>query len=130
MHRKEAHMTTDRDHPRLPRGKRVFDVLAACVLLGVLSPLLAAIALTIRCTAGSPVIFRQQRPGLRGEIFTMYKFRTMRQPEPGENPWTTDDLRLTRVGRVLQRTSLRSEEHTSELQSHVISYAVFCLKKK
>ena len=57
-------------------------------------------------TAGSPVIFRQQRPGLHGEIFTLYKFRTMRPPFPGENPFTTDDLRLTRVGRVLQRTSL------------------------
>jgi lipopolysaccharide/colanic/teichoic acid biosynthesis glycosyltransferase len=99
-------MTTDRDHPPQPWGKRVFDLLAACTLLALLSPLLAVIALAIRCTAGSPVIFRQQRPGLRGEIFTMYKFRTMRQPLPGENPWTTDDLRLTRVGRALQRTSL------------------------
>ena len=39
-------------------------------------------------------------------MFTMYKFRTMRAPLPGENPWTTDELRLTRIGRFLQRTSL------------------------
>jgi sugar transferase EpsL len=99
-------MTTDRDHRPQPRVKRVFDLLVACTLLLVLSPVLAFIALLIRCTSGSPVLFRQQRPGLHGELFTMYKFRTMRSPLPGENPWTTDDLRTTRVGRVLQRTSL------------------------
>ena len=86
--------------------KRGFDLLVASALLILLSPLFAVIALLIRCTSGSPVVFRQQRPGWHGEIFTMYKFRTMRPPLPGENPWTTDDLRLTRVGRVLQRTSL------------------------
>ena len=90
--------------------KRGFDLLVASVLLILLSPLFAVIAVLIRCTSGSPVVFRQQRPGWHGEIFTMYKFRTMRPPLPGENPYpgadTTDDLRLTRVGRVLQRTSL------------------------
>lgn len=86
--------------------KRGFDLLVSSALLISLSPLFAVIALLIRCTSGSPVLFRQQRPGLHGEIFTMYKFRTMRPPLPGENPWTTDDLRITRVGRLLQRTSL------------------------
>jgi lipopolysaccharide/colanic/teichoic acid biosynthesis glycosyltransferase len=88
------------------RLKRGFDLLVSFALLISLSPLFVVIALLIRCTSGSPVVFRQQRPGWHGEIFTMYKFRTMRPPLPGENPWTTDDLRLTRVGRVLQRTSL------------------------
>jgi sugar transferase EpsL len=90
------------------RTKRCFDLFAASTLLISLSPLFAIIALLIRCTSGSPVVFRQQRPGLHGEIFTLYKFRTMRPPLPAENPWTDadDDLRLTRVGRVLQRTSL------------------------
>jgi sugar transferase EpsL len=86
--------------------KRGFDLLVASALLILLSPLFAVIALLIRCTSGSPVIFRQQRPGWHEQIFTMYKFRTMRPPLPGENPNTTHDLRLTRVGRVLQRTSL------------------------
>jgi sugar transferase EpsL len=99
-------MMTDREHRPQGREKRVFDLLAACLLLVVFSPLMAGLALIIRCTAGSPVLFRQQRPGLHEEMFTMYKFRTMRPPLPGENPWTTDDLRLTRIGRVLQRTSL------------------------
>ncbi len=86
--------------------KRGFDLLVASALLILLSPLFAVIAVLIRCTSGSPVVFRHQRPGWHGEIFTMYKFRTMRPPLPGENPFTTDDLRLTRVGRILQRTSL------------------------
>ena len=86
--------------------KRGFDLLVASALLILLSPLFPVIAVLIRCTSGSPVVFRHQRPGLHGEIFTMYKFRTMRPPLPGENPFTTDDLRLTRVGRILQRTSL------------------------
>jgi lipopolysaccharide/colanic/teichoic acid biosynthesis glycosyltransferase len=86
--------------------KRGFDLLVSSALLLVLSPLFAVIALLIRCTSGSPVVFRQQRPGWHEEIFTMYKFRTMRPLLPGENPWTTDDLRTTRIGRVLQRTSL------------------------
>ncbi|MUL46254.1 sugar transferase [Mycobacterium sp. CBMA293] len=86
--------------------KRGFDVVTASALLIVFSPLLATIALLIRYTAGAPVIFRQQRPGRHGQIFTMYKFRTMRPPSPGENPWATDDLRSTRVGKFLRRTSL------------------------
>ena len=86
--------------------KRGFDLLVASALLILLSPLFAVIAVLIRCTSGSPVVFRHQRPGWHGEIFTMYKFRTMRPPLPGENPFTTDDLRLTRAGRILQRTSL------------------------
>ncbi|WP_309226496.1 MULTISPECIES: sugar transferase [unclassified Mycolicibacterium] len=112
---------SDRSSPPIPTGeasimapnrapgaqlKRGFDVVTASALLIVFSPLLATIALLIRYTAGAPVIFRQQRPGRHGQIFTMYKFRTMRPPSPGENPWATDDLRSTRVGKFLRRTSL------------------------
>jgi lipopolysaccharide/colanic/teichoic acid biosynthesis glycosyltransferase len=86
--------------------KRTFDVAAGSLLLVALAPMFVFLAVMIRCTSGSPVLFRQQRPGLGGETFTMYKFRTMRNPMPGENPWTTDELRLTAIGRVLQRTSL------------------------
>ena len=88
--------------------KRGFDLMVACALIVLLSPLFAIIALLIRCTSGSPVIFCQQRPGWHGEIFTMYKFRTMRPRASGEETCTDtdDDLRLTRIGRVLQRTSL------------------------
>lgn len=95
--------------PDRPPGsllKRGFDVSAASALLIVFSPVLAIIAVLIRFTAGAPVLFRQRRPGRHGQIFTMYKFRTMRPPSPGENPWTTDDLRSTRIGKFLRRTSL------------------------
>jgi lipopolysaccharide/colanic/teichoic acid biosynthesis glycosyltransferase len=88
------------------RVKRGFDLLIPSTPLILLSPLFAAIALLIRCTSDSPVVFRQQRPGLHGEMFTMYKFRTMRPPLPGENPWTTDALRITRIGRVLRKANL------------------------
>lgn len=86
--------------------KRGFDLMASMALLIVLAPVIAGIALVVRSTSGAPVLFRQRRPGLHGEVFTMCKFRTMRAALPDENPWTTDDVRLTRVGRFLQRTSL------------------------
>lgn len=57
--------------------KRLFDVVMAASLLTLLSPLLALVMLFVRLRLGSPVIFRQQRPGLGGRLFTMYKFRTM-----------------------------------------------------
>jgi lipopolysaccharide/colanic/teichoic acid biosynthesis glycosyltransferase len=59
------------------RAKRVFDVVAATSLLLGLSPLLLVVALLVRIRLGSPVIYRQVRPGLRGRPFTIYKFRTM-----------------------------------------------------
>lgn len=86
--------------------KRAFDILVASALLVALAPALALIAMAIRCTSGSPVLFRQQRPGRHEEIFTMYKFRTMRAPVAGENQWTTDELRMTRIGRWLRKSSL------------------------
>jgi lipopolysaccharide/colanic/teichoic acid biosynthesis glycosyltransferase len=80
--------------------KRVFDIVVAATLLGLLSPVIAAVSVVIRRTMGPPVIFRQQRPGLGGRIFTLYKFRTMRAG-PG-----TDAERLTDVGRFVRSTSL------------------------
>ncbi|PYX82495.1 MAG: UDP-galactose phosphate transferase, partial [Acidobacteria bacterium] len=62
----------------MPRAlKRALDLLAASAGLVVLAPLLAAIAVAIRIGMGSPVFFRQQRPGLRARPFTLLKFRTM-----------------------------------------------------
>ena len=86
--------------------KRAFDLSVSSVLLIVLAPVFVIVALLVRCSTGSPVLFRQKRPGRHEEMFTMYKFRTMRAPLPGENPWLTDDVRTTRLGRVLQRSSL------------------------
>jgi sugar transferase EpsL len=82
------------------RMKRIFDVAMGVLLLVVLSPLLAVIALTVRIKLGSPVPFRQERPGRDGRPFTLVKFRTMRDGSG------TDAERLTKLGRFLRRTSL------------------------
>jgi len=86
--------------------KRALDVCASFTGLAVASPLLLALALCIRWTMGAPVFFRQQRPGLRGRPFYLYKFRTMRHPRKGEEAATHDAVRLTRLGRFLRSTSL------------------------
>jgi lipopolysaccharide/colanic/teichoic acid biosynthesis glycosyltransferase len=89
--------------------KRVLDILAAVVLLVVASPLIAATALLVRVKLGSPVIFKQRRPGHDGRLFTVYKFRTMRDapvPSSAADAVATDSDRLTRFGRILRSTSL------------------------
>ena len=80
-------------------------VLALCALL-VLSPVLIIIAVLVKINLGSPVIFRQKRPGLNEKIFTLYKFRTMtnRRNENGE--LLPDEIRLTNFGKFLRATSL------------------------
>ncbi|MFF4892730.1 sugar transferase [Micromonospora chersina] len=88
------------------RAKRVMDVVGAALLLVLFSPVIAVIAVAILMTSGGPVLFRQVRPGLHGEPFTLHKFRTMRDPRPDEEAWTTDEVRTTRLGRFLRRTSL------------------------
>ena len=87
-----------------PRSKRVLDLSAAIVGLCILSPLLILIAISIRITMGSPVLFRQVRPGRGGVPFRIYKFRTMRVKIPGDRE--SDGQRLTRLGQLLRSTSL------------------------
>ena len=86
--------------------KRVCDLAGALAAVVVLSPVLLAVAVAVAARNGRPVIFRQQRPGLHGRPFTVYKFRTMRAPRPGEVWYLTDDQRITRLGRFLRSTSL------------------------
>jgi sugar transferase EpsL len=80
--------------------KRLLDIKVSLLGLIILSPLLGVIALTVMVSIGSPVIYRQQRPGLKGKPFHLFKFRTMREGE-GE-----DVERLTWLGRFLRRFSL------------------------
>jgi sugar transferase EpsL len=87
-------------------AKRVFDVAIASVLLLVLSPLLAVLALTVRLLLGAPILFRQTRPGLDGRPFTMYKFRTMTDACDPTGKLLPDAQRLTRTGWLLRSTSL------------------------
>jgi sugar transferase EpsL len=88
------------------KGKRILDLALTVPALIVLSPLLALIALLVRVLHGSPVLFRQQRPGLHGKPFTMYKFRTMTDARDAEGNLLSDAERLTRFGRFLRSTSL------------------------
>lgn len=89
--------------------KRILDVVAAVVLLVILSPVFVVVALLVRINLGTPVIFRQERPGKDGTIFTLYKFRTMRQTDSGNgdvDAVMSDAQRLTHFGRVLRSTSI------------------------
>ncbi len=90
-------------------AKRVVDVVASIVGLVVASPVMLAAAIAVGCTSKGPVIFKQERIGLHNKPFKMYKFRTMevQKPSTEEKGWTTkDDPRVTKVGKVLRRTSI------------------------
>lgn len=80
--------------------KRTIDVAASLIALLLLWPVMVLAAITIRLQMGSPVLFRQMRPGLHGELFELVKFRTM---QTGEGP---DAARLTSVGRFLRSSSI------------------------
>ncbi len=86
--------------------KRAIDLLVALLALGLLAPLLAVLALLVRWNLGSPVFFRQPRPGLRGRSFLLLKFRTMTDVRDAQGNLWPDDRRLTRLGRFLRATSL------------------------
>ncbi|WP_062766879.1 sugar transferase [Sphingopyxis terrae] len=86
--------------------KRLFDILLVIVLLPVLLPVIAIVALLVRRRMGSPVIFRQQRPGLYGQPFEMLKFRTMRDAVGPDGRPLADAERITHLGRFLRASSL------------------------
>lgn len=87
-------------------AKRALDMLASTVGLMVLAPLLLAAAVAVRITMGAPVFFRQERPGLGGKAFQLFKFRTMRNPRPVEEGPEADAARLTSLGSLLRATSI------------------------
>jgi sugar transferase EpsL len=100
-------VTTPRGAGRWPGWpKRAFDLVVASVGLVVLAPLLGVIALAIRLVLGRPVIFAQRRPGRDGRPFVIYKFRTMSGAGAADGRLLPDRERLTRLGRLLRRTSL------------------------
>jgi lipopolysaccharide/colanic/teichoic acid biosynthesis glycosyltransferase len=86
--------------------KRVVDIVGASAALVLLSPLLALVALLVRVRMGTPVLFRQQRPGRDGAPFVMTKFRTMTDRRDSEGELLPDAERLTALGRWLRRTSI------------------------
>ncbi len=90
-------------------GKRAFDLSLSIAVLPILLPLVGSVALAIRISSGRPVLYVQERMGLDGRLFRMFKFRTMiHDAEARSGPvWTTsDDPRRTALGAVLRRTGL------------------------
>ena len=86
--------------------KRPQDFCCALAAIIVLSPVMAVTALLVRSKLGTPVIFKQERPGLNGEIFTLYKFRTMTDEKDEDGNLLPDEQRLTKFGKMLRSTSL------------------------
>ncbi|MBT1070602.1 sugar transferase [Pelotalea chapellei] len=86
--------------------KRLFDMLAAFLGLAVLSPILIVIAILVHTKLGSPILFRQQRPGLHARLFYVYKFRTMTDQRDADGQLFSDEVRLTPFGNSLRNLSL------------------------
>jgi len=86
--------------------KSIVDRMVAAIALIVLLPLIAVIAIVVYVRMGRPVIFSQLRPGVKGSIFTFYKFRTMTNERDAEGNLLSDEQRLTRFGQLLRQTSL------------------------
>ena len=86
--------------------RRLIDLTGASILSILLSPVLAGLALAIRFSMGRPVLFRQQRPGYKGEPFEVYKFRSMKDAVDTEGELLPDEERLTKVGVFMRQLSL------------------------
>ena len=86
--------------------KRLVDICCALAALLVFWWLYIIVAILVRVKLGSPVLFRQKRPGLNGKIFTMYKFRTMTDKRDENGNLLPDDIRLTAFGKLLRKLSL------------------------
>ena len=86
--------------------KRPLDILCALLALTVFCWLYAIVAILVRIRLGSPIIFKQNRPGKNEKIFTLYKFRTMTDEKDENGNLLPDEVRLTKFGRFLRKTSL------------------------
>ncbi|MCE5207714.1 MAG: sugar transferase [Chloroflexi bacterium] len=90
----------------VPFLKRLLDLFISIAGLILLSPLLLALSIIVRLNLGSPVFFRQKRPGYHGEIFTLNKFRTMKNITDESGRQLSDEQRMTRLGKFLRASSL------------------------
>lgn len=86
--------------------KRILDILICIIGLIFISPILLLVALLVKIKLGSPIIFKQERPGLHGEIFKLYKFRTMTNEKNDSGELLNDEVRLTEFGKKLRASSL------------------------
>jgi lipopolysaccharide/colanic/teichoic acid biosynthesis glycosyltransferase len=90
----------------IPLTKRLFDLLATSLGLLIASPLVLLLAVLVRVFHGSPILFRQQRPGYKGHPFYIHKFRTMTDARDEDGNLLPDSARLTPLGRFLRASSL------------------------
>ena len=86
--------------------KRCLDAILALILIILLSPLLAVLWVMVRLRLGSPALFKQERPGLHGSVFLLYKFRSMTEKRDGAGNLLPDQERLTKFGKLLRQASL------------------------
>ena len=93
-------------------GKRAFDLVVSLLLLPITLVVMAIVGILVRINLGRPVLFRQERPGREGKIFTLSKFRTMTDATDDDGQLLSDEERLTRFGSFLRSTSL---DETPEL---------------
>ena len=87
-------------------GKRILDILLSGIALIVLSPIILIVGFLVRIKLGSPIIFKQERPGKNEKIFKLYKFRTMTDERDHNGEYLPDEIRLTKFGKMLRATSL------------------------
>ncbi|AAS44293.1 MULTISPECIES: sugar transferase [Bacillus] len=86
--------------------KRPMDFILSLIAIIVLSPVFLIVSILVKTKLGSPVLFKQKRPGLNEEVFMMYKFRTMTDERDADGELLSDDIRLTKFGKFLRSTSL------------------------
>ena len=86
--------------------KRPFDIFCSLMAIIVFSWLFIIVGILVRINLGKPIIFKQERPGLNEKIFTLYKFRTMTDKKDSDGNLLPDDVRLTKFGKFLRKTSL------------------------
>lgn len=86
--------------------KRFFDIVLSLLALIILSPLFLVLAITVKINMGGQVIFRQVRPGKNGKLFVLYKFRSMKNTRGADGNLLPDELRKTKFGNALRKTSL------------------------
>ena len=86
--------------------KRLLDLLISSIGLIIISPIFIIICILVRINLGTPIFFKQERPGLNEKIFSLYKFRTMKDATGADGRMLPDELRLTPFGRKLRATSL------------------------
>ena len=86
--------------------KRLLDIILSLLAIVLLSPVLLVLSILVKTKLGSPIIFKQKRPGLNGKIFNMYKFRTMTEAKDKNGNFLPDETRMTNFGKKLRNMSL------------------------